>query len=65
MLNLLDEVRKKAVIGFVGGSNLEKITEQLSVDGRNGMIWWLGSSNCAYEFTKPSTISTMHLRKTA
>lgn len=33
MLELLSELRKKAVIGFVGGSDLAKISEQLSVDG--------------------------------
>ena len=36
MLELLKELRKKVVIGFVGGSDLVKITEQLSVSGHNG-----------------------------
>jgi phosphomannomutase len=32
MINILQEVRKKVVIGFVGGSDLAKISEQLEVD---------------------------------
>ena len=36
MLELLKELRKKYVIGFLGGSNLAKITEQLNVAGNNG-----------------------------
>ncbi|KAF8479761.1 eukaryotic phosphomannomutase [Russula ochroleuca] len=35
MLELLKELRKKLVIGFVGGSDLVKITEQLTVTGNN------------------------------
>jgi len=35
ILDLLKELRKKVVIGFVGGSDLVKITEQLSVRGNN------------------------------
>jgi len=35
MLDLLKELRKKAAVGFVGGSDLVKITEQLSVTGNN------------------------------
>lgn len=33
MLQLLKELRKRVVIGFVGGSNLEKIQEQLGSTG--------------------------------
>ncbi|KAG4301100.1 hypothetical protein PCANB_002726 [Pneumocystis canis] len=33
MFNLLLQLRKKVVIGFVGGSNLEKQQEQLGLDG--------------------------------
>ncbi|KAG8835704.1 Phosphomannomutase [Serendipita sp. 405] len=33
MIELLQELRKKVVIGFVGGSDLVKISEQLSVTG--------------------------------
>lgn len=36
MLDLLKQVRQKVVIGFVGGSDLVKITEQLSLDGKPG-----------------------------
>jgi hypothetical protein len=34
-LELLKELRKKVAIGFVGGSDLVKITEQLTVTGNN------------------------------
>jgi phosphomannomutase len=33
MVALLRDLRKKAVVGFVGGSDLVKISEQLSVNG--------------------------------
>jgi Eukaryotic phosphomannomutase len=36
ILDLLSELRKKVVIGFVGGSDLVKITEQLTIRGNNG-----------------------------
>jgi len=36
MFQLLKELRKKVVIGFVGGSDFVKISEQLSVSGNNG-----------------------------
>jgi hypothetical protein len=35
MLDLLQALRKKVVIGFVGGSNLVKQIEQLSVRGHD------------------------------
>jgi phosphomannomutase len=35
MIELLRELRKKVVIGFVGGSDFTKISEQLSVGGSN------------------------------
>lgn len=37
MLDLLQALRKKVVIGFVGGSNLVKQIEQLSVRGHDSM----------------------------
>ncbi|KAH9072135.1 eukaryotic phosphomannomutase [Lactarius deliciosus] len=37
MLQLLKELRKKVVIGFVGGSDLVKISEQLSISGSNAI----------------------------
>ncbi len=40
MIRVLRELRKKFVIGFVGGSDLVKISEQLSVHGSNG-VWSL------------------------
>lgn len=36
MVQVLRALRKKVVIGFVGGSDLVKIAEQLSVNGSNG-----------------------------
>jgi phosphomannomutase len=36
MLNVLSDLRKKAVIGFVGGSDLAKIEEQLAVGNMTG-----------------------------
>ena len=38
VLELLSELRKKVVIGFVGGSDLTKISEQLAVDGSPGLL---------------------------
>lgn len=35
MLELLKELRKKVVIGFVGGSDLVKITDQLTISENN------------------------------
>ncbi|BGP41585.1 Phosphomannomutase 1 [Rhodotorula kratochvilovae] len=35
MLEVLKQVRQKAVIGFVGGSDLAKITEQLAIHGQD------------------------------
>ncbi|KIM22838.1 hypothetical protein M408DRAFT_332709 [Serendipita vermifera MAFF 305830] len=40
MLALLRELRKKVVIGFVGGSNLAKITEQLAPTGEPVVNDW-------------------------
>ncbi|KAH9034674.1 eukaryotic phosphomannomutase [Lactarius hengduanensis] len=37
MLQLLKELRKKVVIGFVGGSDLVKISDQLSIPGSNAI----------------------------
>ena len=34
MMNLLAELRKKVVIGFVGGSDLSKQKEQLGENGK-------------------------------
>jgi hypothetical protein len=39
MVQLLRELRQKAVIGFIGGSDLAKISEQLSVVGGNGQAF--------------------------
>jgi hypothetical protein len=36
MLDLLAELRKKVAIGFVGGSNFAKISEQLALRGHPG-----------------------------
>lgn len=42
ILDLLKELKKKVAIGFVGGSDLVKITEQLSVRGNNSECELLG-----------------------
>ena len=39
MLALLQKLREKVVIGFVGGSNLVKQQEQLGVNGLNGLLF--------------------------
>lgn len=39
MLQLLKDIRKIYDIGFVGGSDLVKIREQLTVDGVDGMYY--------------------------
>jgi hypothetical protein len=36
MVQLLRDLRKKVSIGFVGGSDLDKIKWQLDVDGLDG-----------------------------
>ena len=36
ILELLSELRKRVTIGFVGGSDLAKISEQLAIDGKPG-----------------------------
>ena len=38
MIHLLRELRKKVAIGFVGGSDLVKISDQLAVAGANGVF---------------------------
>lgn len=48
MVTLLRQLRQKVAIGFVGGSDFVKISEQLAVDGRNGVFMtfsWRPSSN--------------------
>lgn len=39
MLALLQKLREKLVIGFVGGSDLVKQQEQLGANGLNGMLF--------------------------
>lgn len=58
MLELLKQVRQKAVIGFVGGSDLAKITEQLAVHGQNSRSSLpLRSVSCATQVLTPDTSS--------
>lgn len=38
ILEVLKALRQKAVIGFVGGSDLPKITEQLAVHGQDSAL---------------------------
>ena len=39
MLALLQKLREKVAIGFVGGSDLVKQQEQLGVNGLNGLLF--------------------------
>lgn len=39
MVSTLQALRKKFVVGFVGGSDFKKISEQLAPDGHDGE-WW-------------------------
>ena len=48
MVKFLRELRQKVAIGFVGGSDFAKISEQLAMDGRNGLC--RSFNNC---FRKP------------
>lgn len=73
MIALLREVRKKVVIGFVGGSDLVKIEEQLGVAGNKGACF-LDPMACSVELIispfpyyamQLLTTSTMDLRRTA
>lgn len=45
MLDLLQKLRKKVVIGFVGGSDLKKQQEQLGCMGTNGVL-----TRCLFDF---------------
>jgi len=38
MIEFLRQLREQVVIGFVGGSDLVKISEQLSVNGIDGAL---------------------------
>ncbi|KZP01632.1 eukaryotic phosphomannomutase [Calocera viscosa TUFC12733] len=46
MLQVLKEIRKKAVIGFVGGSDLSKIAEQLVPDGKGNGLYTHPNGRC-------------------
>jgi Eukaryotic phosphomannomutase len=71
MLELLKELRKKLAIGFVGGSDLAKITEQLTVNGNNRKCGLAAyptfdvseTISIAQLVSQPSTISTLHLQR--
>jgi len=39
MVKFLGELRQRVTIGFVGGSDFAKISEQLTVDGRDGSFY--------------------------
>ncbi|KAH9975914.1 eukaryotic phosphomannomutase [Lactifluus volemus] len=54
ILELLKEIRKKAVIGFVGGSNLVKITEQLGNSALDDFDFGFAENGLvAYRLGKP------------
>ena len=66
MHQLLKELRKKVVIGFVGGSDLVKISEQLTFAGSNGQskagrVWVRHLS--AERGTQRLMISILHSRR--
>jgi len=64
MIELLKQLRKKAVIGFVGGSDLAKISEQLSVNGELGIYPTLTiASNQSLTWVQLSKTSTMHSQR--
>jgi phosphomannomutase len=66
ILELLKEIRKKAVIGFVGGSNLVKITEQLGNSGQKELRDFTWTCHLtAYSWFQLSMISTSGLQRTA
>lgn len=65
MIEVLRELRKKLVIGFVGGSDFAKISEQLSVGGKNSQLKLTNKVHADLnEAIQLSTTSIMHLRKT-
>ena len=49
MVATLRALRKKAVIGVVGGSDFVKISEQLTVSGSNGMFLHRACSAAVHE----------------
>jgi len=61
MVTLLKEVRQKVVIGFVGGSDLSKITEQLEVHGQSGMLVDTPNTFLRHKANKGSIESSMTL----
>ena len=70
MLELLRELRKKVVIGFVGGSDLVKITDQLTISENNreyGVPTTLPTRANDLSIVRlgfqPSTISTLRLQR--
>ena len=70
MLELLRELRKKLVIGFVGGSDLVKITDQLTISENNreyGVPTTLPTRANDLSIVRlgfqPSTISTLRLQR--
>jgi hypothetical protein len=65
MIQLLRDLRKKVAIGFVGGSDLDKIKWQLEVDGLNGACN-SGSVHITfftYETLQPSMTLISHLQR--
>ena len=68
MLQLLSQLRHKVAIGFVGGSDLVKITEQLQVGNNNGAFYRPGDPRAIRilrcDELQCLTISTLLSRKT-
>lgn len=74
MIELLRDLRKIVVTGFVGGSDLTKIQEQLGVTGNNGAKPLFIATAIHYAFSRLvrltyapvqlSMISTSHSQRT-
>jgi phosphomannomutase len=63
MLNLLKELKKKVVIGYVGGSDLAKQKEQLGESAASDLFDFGFSENGAVAFRKGVQIFTDSLIK--
>lgn len=66
MLDLLKSLRKKIVIGFVGGSDLSKIVEQLGPTGTDLENFYIQSTNRRAQHCKTGTsdLRRMALQRT-
>ena len=63
MIQLLRELRKKVAIGFVGGSDLDKIKWQLEVEGLKGACDLGSTAFFIHEMLQLSTTLISRLRR--